>query len=158
MVGLSELNSNNYANILESIRRTDTHNTDIASNDSENLNSRPGEVEVHQLRQIHKRLSDEEISAVIEGYKSGKTTYQLAKQFGTHKNTISKALKKAGIDPSNSTAQKKLNTEEVIKMYGKYHTTAEIAKLYGVHPNSVVRCLKNHGVALRSRWDYPQTR
>ena len=50
----------------------------------------------------------------------------------------------------------KLDVDKVIKMYEEYHTTGEIAKLYGIHPNCIIRCLREHGIAIRSRWDYPR--
>ena len=73
-----------------------------------------------------------------------------------HKTTISSALKKAGIVPDKRKAQKKMDTEKVIKMYSEYCTAAEIGKEYGVNPNAVIKCLRDNGITIRSRWDYPR--
>lgn len=93
---------------------------------------------------------------MIQSYRAGRTVYELAAQYGTHRVTISRTLKKYGVKVTKSKGQAKLDVEKVVEMYEEYHTTGEIAKLYGVHPNCIIRCLREHGIAIRSRWDYPR--
>jgi len=116
-----------------------------------------GEVAVKQLKQSYRKgFSDDEIDQIIFSYKSGKTTIEIAAQFGCCKNTINKLLRQHGVEVTREKAQVKLDAEKVIAMYEEMHTTEEIASYYGVNPISVIRCLRAHGVKIRSRWDYPK--
>lgn len=115
-----------------------------------------GEKEVKKLKQTQKTLSEAEIAEMIEAYRAGRTVYELSDQYGAHRVTISRILKKYGINVTKSKGQAKLDVEKAIKMYAEYHTTSEIAKLYDVHPNCIIRCLREHGVKIRNRWDYPR--
>ena len=89
-------------------------------------------------------------------YRSGKTTYELAEQYGCHRRTIVDTLKKQGIVPNKAKSQKKLNVETVIKMYSEFHSAEEIGNLFGVGRDVIVKCLRKNGVAIRTRWDYPR--
>ena len=109
-----------------------------------------------QIRQTQKYLSDQERAEIADAYRSGKTTYELAEQYGCHRRTIVEALKKQGIVPNKAKSQKKLNVETVIKMYSEYHSAEEIGKLFGVGRAVIVKCLRDNGVAIRTRWDYPR--
>ncbi len=161
-MGLSGLDSNKYAKLIRCKREMLT-SPELASNKmlsdiekSVKRMNKYGESEVVRISQQQKRLSDTERLEVIKEYLSGKTILGLAKKFGCHKVTISRALKAAGIQPDNRIAQKKLNANEVISMYADFHTTAEIAERYGVNPNAIIKCLRDNNVPIRSRWDYPR--
>lgn len=156
---LSRLDSNKYRRILVQRKKPQPLHDSVISHNSETSYSKInefGEEEITQLRQSQKTLSETEILELVDAYRAGKTVYALAAKYGVHRVTISKTLKKAGVDVTKSKAQAKLDADEVIKMYQEYHTTGEIAKLYGVHPNCIIRCLRAHGITIRSRWDYPK--
>ena len=112
-----------------------------------------GEIVVSKIKQEQKRLSDDEVSLIIAAYKSGSSTYDLAEQFGCHRNTISNAIKSRGVSVTIR-KDEKLDAEDVIAMYENMHTSAEIAEKYGVGPNIICRLLRSHGVKIRGRWDY----
>ncbi len=162
MVGLSGLDSNKYAKLIKCKREMLTSPESLPNEMLSNIGksvkrmNKYGESEVLRISQQQKRLSDTERLEVIKEYLSGKTVLELAKKFGCHKVTISRALKAAGIQPDNRIAQKKLNANEVISMYAEFHTTAEIAERYGVNPNAIIKCLRDNNVPIRSRWDYPR--
>jgi DNA-binding CsgD family transcriptional regulator len=99
-------------------------------------------------------MSEEEIKLLVEGYRCGETTYQLARQFGCHRLTVSNVLKRRGVNVTKCTAQRQLDAEDVIAMYGDMCTSAEIAEKYGVGPNVILRCLRKRGVRIRGRWEY----
>ena len=61
---------------------------------------------VNSCKQKQKRLSDDEIQQIVDKYKAGATTYELAAEFGCHRRTISRALKKSGIEVSIKTESK----------------------------------------------------
>ena len=56
-----------------------------------------GELAVRQLQQKQKHFTDEETVILAEEYQNGKTLLDLAKQYGCHRNTVSKTLKKHGV-------------------------------------------------------------
>ena len=47
--------------------------------------------------QVQRRLSEVELDQLITGYQSGATIYELAEQFGVHRNTVSANLKRQGV-------------------------------------------------------------
>jgi uncharacterized protein (DUF433 family) len=113
-----------------------------------------GETEVVKIQQEQKHMSEEETKLLVEGYRCGKTTYQLARQFGCHRLTVSNALKRHGVNVTKCTGQRQLDAEDVIAMYGDMCTSAEIAEKYGVEPNVILRCLRKRGVRIRGKWEY----
>jgi hypothetical protein len=48
------------------------------------------------LRQRHTWLSDDDIAKLVAGYKAGLSIYQLAQQFGCHRQTVSRSPKNHG--------------------------------------------------------------
>jgi hypothetical protein len=44
-----------------------------------------------------RKLSCDEISALVRGYRDGRTVYELAAQFAIHRQTVSEVLKKSGV-------------------------------------------------------------
>ena len=116
-MGLTQLDSNKYASIpgakldISSITTYPDNNT---SNPSSSINEY-GEIEIKQLSQPQKRLS-EEAAGIANAYTTGQTTYQLAKQYGAHRTTVSHALKKIGVTPDKRSVQKKLGKEKVIEI------------------------------------------
>jgi len=158
MVGLSDLDSNNYYSIItfkESLLSQTQSATlpKIISPTDRHVNEH-GEILVGKMRQEQKRLNEEEIKLLIDGYKEGKSTYALALQFGCHRSTVSNILKRYGIAVSKCKAQKKLNAADVAAMYENMHTSAEIAERYKVNPQAIIHCLRNQGIKTRGRWDY----
>lgn len=157
LVGLSQLNLNKYANVRDAKLKADYAYSlkNSVSGAARSVNEH-GELEVKKYKVLQRILSDAEIIEIAEAYLHGKTTYQLAEQYGCCRRAIVNALKKNSITATKAKAQEALDKDDVIKMYSEFHTTAEIAKKYGVDPNSVIRCLRSSGVAIRSRWDYPR--
>ena len=158
MVGLSRLDLNKYACVREAKLEVDcavSRPDNSVSNDTRSVNEH-GELEVKKYKVFQRTLSDADIAEIAKAYLHGKTTYQLAEQYGCCRRAIVNALKKKSITATKAKAQEVLDAGDVVKMYNEYHTTAEIAKKYGVDPNSVIRCLRSNGVAIRSRWDYPR--
>ena len=61
---------------------------------------------VNTYTQEQKRLSDDEIRQIAEKYSAGASTYELAEEFCCHRSTISRALKKFGIEVSHEAAKR----------------------------------------------------
>lgn len=104
MVQLSGHNSKNYQAILRAKNRIANDSkfefTFIVSENPEK-NKRGvdefGELAVRQLQQKQKHFTDEEIIILTEEYQNGKTLLELAKQYGCHRDTVSRMLKKHGV-------------------------------------------------------------
>ena len=151
-MGLTSCNSNKYEAIFrQKIRTLQANNMRITPativSDGVELRNREvdefGEVAVRHLeRSYRKDFSDADIEQIISGYKSGKSTIELAEQFGCNKGTINKLLREHGVEVIKAKAQSKLDAEVAIAMYAEMHTTAEIAERFGVSSLSVIRCLR----------------
>jgi transposase len=106
------------------------------------------------VRQHQKRLSEGEIKAVIAEYQGGATVYELADKFNCHRETISRNLKKSGLQPTI----KKFTTQAEIDLLATHYTNGmkldDIAKQYGVAKSTIRITLRNSGVKMRTRWDY----
>ena len=110
-MGLSRLDSNKYRKITSCRAITPSEPLTLTSESEHNslkINEF-GEHEVQQIRQEQKYLSDQERAEIVDAYRSGKTTYELAEQYGCHRRTIAEALKKQGIAPNKAKSQKKLD-------------------------------------------------
>lgn len=165
MVGLTELDPKQYEAIIrQKVKVTQAAQnlgqtaTAIIPDDVEWHNREIdefGEIAVKRLEQPYRKVfSDADVEQIISSYQSGKSTIELAKQFGCSKGTINKLLRQHGVEVIREKAQAKLDTAAVIAMYEEMRTSEEIAKQFKVHPQAVIRCLKANGVKIRNRWDY----
>ena len=159
-MGLSGLDSKKCQTILAHKSTTKTLDVPLKSiisssptGDNKKIDEH-GEVVVLSLKEPHKEFTCIEVDKMVEGYQSGKTTIQLAEEFGCSKTTVAKLLKQRGVNVTKSKAMAKLDDAKVIDMYAEMHTTEEIAKYFKVNPQVILKCLRDHNVKIRSRWDY----
>ena len=154
MVVLSQLysNQNTYLKICKSkVKSAAISDSSVKSQKAEKCCvNELGETEVKKICQKQRILSKKERERLIELYLQGNSTQEIAKSFGCHRVTISKALKKAGVIPTIE----KLNIDDAICMYKSGSTTKEIAAKYHMADNTVSHRLKMAGVKMRTRWDY----
>lgn len=159
MVGLSETYSNNYAIVAEYVKsysstpvkaEIDPKITDLSYDPNSTIKT---------VTQQQKHLSDEELELIAQKYLAGISTYELAKEFGCHRYTISNNLKRMGIDVSGHVEGRKYKTEDVIQLYteeGK--SVSQIAKMFNVCDGTIYKCLKRNGISTsRTRWDYSKS-
>ena len=156
LVGLSETYSNNYSIIREYVKNysptpiktpADPAITDL----SYDLNST-----VKTIKQQQKSLSETETRTIIAKYQAGASTYELAKEFGCHRYTISKALKDNGIEVTNQCARKKVLAEMIMQLYSEWYRPQEIGEALGVSADTVRRILHDNNVYIRRSWEYPK--
>ena len=83
---------------------------------------------IKTITQKQKTLSEAETRTIITKYQQGKSTYELAKEFGCHRYTISKALKDNGIEVTNQCAKKKVLAEMIMQMYSEWYKPQEIGE------------------------------
>lgn len=156
-MGLSGLDSKKCQTILQYKSCLSDNFSSIISIEKADSNKKVdeyGEIAVRKLTVQRKEFTSDDIKVMVEAYRMGETTYQLAEQFGCCKATISKILKEHGVNVTRCKAMSKLDDNVVVAMYEEMHTTEEIAKHFKVHPQAITKCLRNHNVKLRSRWDY----
>ena len=160
LMELSGLDSKKYQAILNFKRQVaDDFSERILSENAKISNKQVdeyGELVVNRLSQTQKEFSESELKEMASLYQSGKTTRELGEMFKVSKNTISRLLKKQGVEITRSKAQARLNTKKVISMYEDGYTSAQIAKQFGASRQTILQCLKDHGIKIKSRWDYEQ--
>ena len=88
LVGLSGADYKKYRTILQAKHRIAENQKSAAKGTGDREIGDFGETETKQYRQQQKRLSPAETAMVVQGYQSGKTTYQLAEEFDCHHQTI----------------------------------------------------------------------
>lgn len=112
------------------------------------------DVKVNSYKQKQKRLSDSEISQIVERYSEGASTYELAAAFGCHRSTISRALKESGIEVTHEAAKREALTEQVLQMYADYCKPVDIGKELGINAATVRKILHENGAHIRSSSEY----
>ena len=152
-MGLSEINSKNYDIILGKVKSTPV--TPVTSSSMSEYPDNAYNIKT-EIKQQQKHLSNKEISEIVVKYSSGISTYELAKEYGCHRRTISDNLKKQGIKVTNQLMERKGVVELVIQMYSEYIKPADIAKAVGINVDSVRKILKENNVYIRKSWEYPR--
>ena len=145
-MGLSEINSNNYKIILDKVKNIEMASVPDSPKSPNLVNANSIK---REIKQQQKYLSDDEILEIVSKYKAGKSTYELAAEYGCHRYTISKHLKEAGVDVSNRVARKESLVGLILQLYSEWYKPAEIAESLGISADSVRRCLKENGIELR---------
>lgn len=155
-MGLSETYSNNYKIIRDYVKNhaSTPVNTDVDPAITDQ--SYDPDYIVKSIKQQQKSLSDTETRTIIMKYQQGKSTYELAKEFGCHRYTISKALKDNGVEVTNQCAKKKVLAEMIMQMYSEWYKPQEIGEALGVSSDTVRRILHDNNVYIRKSWEYPK--
>ena len=153
MVGLSEITSKNYKIILDKVKYAPL--TSVPDSPEPTHSSNVNNIKT-EIKQQQKYLSDEEIGEIVIKYKCGKSTYELAEEYGCHRYTISKHLKEAGIEVTNRVARKESLVGLILQLYSEWYKPAEIGEALGISADSVRRCLKENGIELRHSSAYAQ--
>ena len=79
---------------------------------------------------------------------------ELAAEFGCHRSTISRALKKSGIEVTHEASKREALTERVLEMYESYMRPVDIGKELGINVTTVRKILHENGVHIRSSSEY----
>lgn len=103
---------------------------------------------VTKLKQHQKRLDDGEIEELAVAYRAGSTVYELAKQFGCHRTTISGCLHRQGIQMRRlPLTEDQVNEAERLYLAG--HSLALVSEKVGANASTVRSRLLKRGVAMR---------
>ena len=104
------------------------------------------------IQRIAKRLKEAQVEELVEAYKSGATTYQLADRFGIKRQTVSSILKRNGVTPRWRRLTK-ANVDEAERLYARGLSLARVADRLKVDPETVRLRLHKRGVRMRDPHD-----
>lgn len=114
----------------------------------------PGQAQ-RPKRKKAKRLKEAQVAELVEAYKDGASTYQLADHFGIKRQTVSDILKRNGVTPR----WRRLTDADVDQAEDLYihqrMSTARIADRLRVDPETVRLRLHKRGVRMRDPHDRP---
>uniref|UniRef100_A0AAU2AD13 Helix-turn-helix domain-containing protein n=1 Tax=Streptomyces sp. NBC_00093 TaxID=2975649 RepID=A0AAU2AD13_9ACTN len=106
-------------------------------------------------RRAAKRLNEAHVAELVEAYKTGSTTYQLASRFDIKRQTVSSILKRNGITPRWRRLTE-ANVDEAERLYvHQGMSAARIADRLKVDPETVRLRLHKRGVQMRDPHDRP---
>ena len=155
-MGLSEINSKNYLIVAKYVKEYHTTSAKSPVDPSiTDLSYEPNSI-VKTITQQQKTLSELEIRTICERYKNGASSYELAKEFGCHRRTISDALKRNGVEVSHQASKKPELVKKIIELYAKYKTPKEVGAIVGIGGDTVRKVLKENGIYIRKSWEYPK--
>lgn len=117
LVDLSETYSNNYSIIREYVKGYKPTSVKPTIDPSITDLSYDPNSTVKTITQQQKNLSELEIQTICERYKNGASSYELAKEFGCHRRTISDTLKRNGVEVSHQATAKPELVKRIIELY-----------------------------------------
>lgn len=95
-----------------------------------------------------KRLSEEEVQLLIEGYEAGATVYELGDRFGISRQTVGKLLKRRGVTMRRQGLSPE-QIDEAVRLYADGWSLARIGERLGVDHGTVWNRLRERGVRMR---------
>jgi hypothetical protein len=90
------------------------------------------------------KLSEEEISELVHGYQEGLTVYELADQFGIHRETVSVVLKTEGV-PRRRRPLSPAQIERASSLHESGLSFARVGAEIGCDASTVFRTLAKIG-------------
>lgn len=151
-----EIYSKNYLIVAKYVK--EYHTTSVKSPvdpSITDLSYEPNSI-VKTITQQQKALSELEIRTICERYKNGASSYELAREFGCHRRTISDALKRNGVEVSHRATTKPELVKHIIELYADYKTPKEVGAIVGAGGDTVRNVLKDNGIYIRKSWEYPK--
>lgn len=106
------------------------------------------EREARSTHRIAKRLKEQQVKELVEAYAEGATVYELAEQFGIERRTVSKILKREGVEPRWRRLTEE-DIDEAVRLYATGLSAARIADRFDVNPDTVRYQLRKRGVKMR---------
>ena len=100
------------------------------------------------LRQRQRRLNEEQALLMATRYRNGATVYQLVREFGISRHTVSERLKKAGVVMRQQSPGNEL-IDEMVSLYLAGLSLAVIGKKLGTSPGTVHNHLRSRRIHMR---------
>lgn len=114
----------------------------------ESTKDRPRRAE-DRKRAVQPRVSDEQTVRIVEGYKAGRTVYELAAEFGYNRVTISAVLKRQSI-ALRRTSPTPQQIDEMTRLYESGLSLAAVGKQLGFNASTVLARLRAVGIKTRA--------
>lgn len=150
----------NSKNVHRILRYRSQHSNPSNTNGSEPID--PDETDLSYIdesvansyKQKQKSLTDAELELAVQRYSEGASTYELAAQFGCHRSTISRALKKSGIEVTHEASKREALTKQVLQRYADFNRPVDIGKVLGINVSTVRKILHENNVHIRHSSEY----
>ncbi|MBK0866481.1 helix-turn-helix domain containing protein [Saccharopolyspora sp. HNM0986] len=102
-----------------------------------------------------RRLPDDQVQRLIEGYKSGATVYELGDQFGIERRTVSTILHRHGV-PMRRRGLSEKQIDGAMRLYNQGWSLARIAARMDVAAGTVRQRLHERDVPIRNTQGQPR--
>jgi len=102
-------------------------------------------------------LRSDQVDALVAGYKAGRTMKELAAEFGIHRVTVSRHLRRTGVAVRGSRLGER-ESREAAALYAAGWSAARVAERLGVCADTVLRSLREAGAVIRPRQGGPRRR
>lgn len=102
-----------------------------------------------------KQLQDDKALELVAAYETGASVHQLSRRYGIARQTVSKILRRHGVQ-MRKTGLSDEQIEEAVRLYQDGWTLAKIGGRMGVSPDTVRLRLRERGVRMRPRGARPR--
>ncbi|ATQ27324.1 helix-turn-helix domain containing protein [Rhodococcus ruber] len=97
----------------------------------------------------NRKLAPDEIEALVRRYRDGATVYELAEEFGMHRQTVSAHLHREGVVLRSRVRMTPQLLARATELYEAGWSTVQIGKELGLGTSTVGKALKRAGVRMR---------
>ena len=104
---------------------------------------------VPSLRQKQVRLTDAQLSAVVERYEAGESANSIAADFSVDRRTLTVHLRKAGVEVRYRVADR-IDLAAAARLYRSGRSLAAVAEEFGVSAGTALRALRAAGIETRA--------
>lgn len=112
---------------------------------------------VPRLRVTQRRITGDEVQAVLAGYRAGKSVYELATEHSCHRTTIRGILKRSGVTMRRIPARED-QIREMVRLYESGLSLVKVGEQVGFSDGTVHRYLREQGVPMRDGHGGPTRR
>ena len=139
-MALSTADTNKWSHLIESVFESPIPTSDSRTTLDYQL--------VGPIRQQQSRLTEAQTLKLVEGYESGATVCELAKEFRCSRQTVSERLKKAGVTMRHQSPTPEV-VDAMVRLYLSEPSLVEVGKQLGFCANTVASCLRKRGIQVR---------
>ena len=139
-MALSTADTNKWPHLIESVFESPIPTSDSCTTLDYQL--------VGPIRQQQRRLTEDQTLKLVDGYESGATVYELAKEFRYSRQTVSERLKKAGVTMRHQSPTPEV-VDAMVRLYLSEPSLVEVGKQLGFCANTVASCLRKRGIQVR---------
>ncbi len=92
------------------------------------------------------KLSEEQIAEIIKLYQEGETPKAIGEKFGIYNNSVTRILRKRGIERNQCVQYSKEFTDSIIEKYKSGLSSSKIGEELGIHDSSICKILKRNNI------------